>query len=512
MLTVQDPHIIDPARTLSAEITAAYELVERGALAEAESACRRALALSGGRHPGAWTALGVVLREQKRPAESEQAYRRALKEAPRHVPAHHNLGALLSHLERAEEALVSLDRAAALGLKAPELYINRGRTLAQLYRFDEAEREYVRAVGLAPRNSMAQADLARLRHIRGDPAFARDMAAAAAAHPADIALHLAYAELLQRAGDLAAAERALRILLAKSGAIPEVRSVLASVLQEMGRLKEAETEALEAAIGRPNHSNVIATLVSIELARGQPDAALPFIRAQRQRQPLEQLWIAYEAIAARLLQDPLYRKLYDYERFVRVYELEAPATWRSMGEFNAALIEALRVRHRFAGHPLDQSLRNGSQSARSLLTDADAAVKALLDAFVTPLEDYRAALGTEADHPLSARNRGGISLQGCWSVELRRDGFHMNHIHPEGWLSSAYYVSVPVEVDDTEAKSGWIKFGEPRVPMPGVQAEHFVQPRAGRLVLFPSYMWHGTNAIHGEEPRLTVAFDATPRP
>ena len=28
-----------------------------------------------------------------------------------------------------------------------------------------------------------------------------------------------------------------------------------------------------------------------------------------------------------------------------------------------------------------------------------------------------------------------------------------------------------------------------------------------RLVLFPSYMWHGTVPFAGDEPRLTVAFD-----
>jgi hypothetical protein len=29
-------------------------------------------------------------------------------------------------------------------------------------------------------------------------------------------------------------------------------------------------------------------------------------------------------------------------------------------------------------------------------------------------------------------------------------------------------------------------------------------------VLFPSYLWHGTNPIRGEEPRLTIAFDCVP--
>src|SRR5665213_3427780 len=92
-----------------AAVAAAYELVQRGALAEAEATCRQALALTGGRDPNVWTVLGVVLREQQRPAESEAAYRQALAVAPHHMPAHHNLGALLSYVERAEEALVALE-------------------------------------------------------------------------------------------------------------------------------------------------------------------------------------------------------------------------------------------------------------------------------------------------------------------------------------------------------------------------------------------------------------------
>jgi hypothetical protein len=87
----------------------------------------------------------------------------------------------------------------------------------------------------------------------------------------------------------------------------------------------------------------------------------------------------------------------------------------------------------------------------------------------------------------------------------------VNHIHPEGWISSAYYVSVPAEVADENTKDGWLKFGEPRYPTPGAGPRRFVQPRPGRLVLFPSYLWHGTNPIHGDEPRLTIAFDCVPR-
>ena len=77
-----------------------------------------------------------------------------------------------------------------------------------------------------------------------------------------------------------------------------------------------------------------------------------------------------------------------------------------------------------------------------------------------------------------------------------------------GWISSSYYVDVPQSVSD-ETKDGWIKFGEPNFDI-GQKPEHFVQPKPGRLVLFPSYMWHGTIPFSGDQPRLTLPFDVVP--
>ncbi len=75
-----------------------------------------------------------------------------------------------------------------------------------------------------------------------------------------------------------------------------------------------------------------------------------------------------------------------------------------------------------------------------------------------------------------------------------------------GWISSACYVAVPPAVES--GHEGWIQFGEPGVPTDRtLAAEHFVKPEPGRLVLFPSYMWHGTVPFGGVAPRLTIAFD-----
>jgi Flp pilus assembly protein TadD len=490
----------------SARLGLARTLNDQGRSAEAEQECR-ILVAARSEDPVAWSALAMCLRDQERLTDAESAYRRALAIAPDHGATRHNLASLLVRQERSEEALVELEQARAQGTTGFEITFNRGRALTQLYRFDAAEQAFEEAAALRPDDIDTQQNLARLRFMRGDPRFARTLQAAALANRGNLRLQMLCGDVMRRCGDLGGAEAFLRDLIAQHGPIPEVRSALATVLQETGRLKEAELEAVEAATARPGDPSIVENLVAILLCLGRAGDAIPFIGTQRSRAPRDQRWITYEATAARLLGHPSYRTLFDYRRLVRSFDLRPPPGWSSIEELNAAVAHALGERHKFVQHPFDQSLRFGSQTARNLTAERDPAIQALLQAFLGAVAEYRAAIGANPDHPLTARNKGDARFVGCWSIELRKGGYHVNHIHPEGWISSAYYVSVPREVEDVNERSGWLKFGEPRFPVPGAHAEFLVPPRPGRLVLFPSYMWHGTNAIHGDEPRLTVAFD-----
>ena len=79
-------------------------------------------------------------------------------------------------------------------------------------------------------------------------------------------------------------------------------------------------------------------------------------------------------------------------------------------------------------------------------------------------------------------------------------------MHPEGWISSALYIVLPPEVGEGEA--GVLTLGEAKGPSFPVDLPPFriVEPKPGRLALFPSYMWHGTRPF-GEGERITIAFD-----
>jgi Tfp pilus assembly protein PilF len=478
--------------------------------AQAEEQCRVLLA-SDAADAEAWEILALALTALDRAAEAEQAHRRAIALNPRDAVAQHNLGALLVRLQR-PEAMAALEAARTLGADGYEVAFNRGQAALNEGDLESAEAGFARAVELQPFKIEAQRMLANIRFMGGDPAFARTLGAAVRADRGNVPLQGLLAELLWRSGELAGAETLLRDVLAREKSEPSIRSTLAMVLMEQGRLDEAEREALEAvAAGNADDRAAALNLVTILLMRGRPEEAQPFIAANLRRDPLAQAWLALEATAARMLGQERYRELYDYDRFVRAFDLDPPPGFATMAEFNETLAAVLKSRHRFSRRPLDQTLLNGSQTTLSVLTDPEPVVRAALKAFAGAVEEYRHALAVPAGHPMARVTRGGVGFAGAWSVRLHRNGFHVNHYHPEGIVSSAYYVEVPEEVRDPALKSGWLKFGEPRHPVQGLTPERFIEPRPGRLVLFPSYMWHGTNPIYGPDPRVCIAFDVRPR-
>ncbi|MEP5320775.1 putative 2OG-Fe(II) oxygenase, partial [Marinobacter alexandrii] len=104
-------------------------------------------------------------------------------------------------------------------------------------------------------------------------------------------------------------------------------------------------------------------------------------------------------------------------------------------------------------------------------------------------------------------------FSGSWSVKLAPGGFHVNHIHSEGWISSACYIYLPQSMNEHVGNEGCIKFGESALKLEGREViERIVRPEPGQLALFPSYAWHGTFDFHCAESdyRLTAPFDVIP--
>jgi len=220
---------------------------------------------------------------------------------------------------------------------------------------------------------------------------------------------------------------------------------------------------------------------------------------------------ALRATAWRLLGDARYAAVNDYARFVDTQRLDVPEGWSTLEEFLAELSADLESLHCFESHPLQQSVRGGSQLHLQQAELERKPIAALFRSIVAAVQRHVTRLG-RGEGPLLSRNTGRFGLSGAWSVRLRSGGHHADHVHPHGWISSACYIALPPSVGQGgNDRAGWLRLGKPPVPTrPALGPDHYVKPEPGLLALFPAYVWHGVEPFESEKPRLTVAFDVVP--
>ena len=439
--------------------------------------------------------------------------RQATERFPTSPVAWHNLGATLGDLGRGQESLDAMERGFALGLDSTFSWGVLARAHLAKGDLHEAEQAYREALKRAPGRAETAVEFADLLWMRdGDMAAAQQVLDAcfhAGGQPAP--LLMAKAQHLEAAGDAAGAWKLMSMAVER---IPNDAALLVGASQaavDRDLWDDAERLVLAADALAPNEPGILNQLVIVQLGQGRPQDALATARRGLELSPSDQSLWGWAATAARAVGDPLHERLNDYGTMVGVYDLATPDGWADMPAFMADLKAALARMHQYKQHPAAQSLRHGSQTMHRLTGSKEPAIQAFFQALDAPIRAHMARLG-QGDDPLRSRNTFDYEIEGAWSVRLRPGGFHKDHFHPLGWLSSAFYVETPESALDSDDRQGWIRFGQPPFrTIPALPAEHYVRPRPGRLVLFPSYMWHGTVPFTTDESRMTIAFDAVPK-
>ncbi|MBS0591618.1 MAG: tetratricopeptide repeat protein [Proteobacteria bacterium] len=431
-----------------------------------------------------------------------------------------HLAAALDAGGRHRDAEKTMRRAIALGAVSPEAKYLHARTLIATDRHDEAEALLRDVVRERPEFADAHRNLAQLVWMRRG-----DAAAATAAldetlrrHPHAQPLYVVRASVLEATGDAQAAHRSLAACVELEDASVET---LVAASHAALRIDPALALRLVERAARINPDDTATRHARIEalFATGDAEGALRQAETMLHAYPDDQRLLAAQAAAWRLLGDARHAQYCDYPTMVGAYPIKAPPGWRDVQSYLHDLAASLDRLHTLRTHPLHQSLRHGSQTAQNLLDVDDAAVRAFLHAIDDPIRCHIAAIGRGSD-PLRRRNRGDYRVAGIWSARLNGGGFHTNHVHPKGWLSSACYIRLPrtmaaasmsATADAPADRSGWLQFGEPGYPtVPVLDAQHFIRPEPGLLALFPSYFWHGTVPFQGDDTRLTIAFDLVP--
>jgi tetratricopeptide (TPR) repeat protein len=438
-----------------------------------------------------------------------------------------------------------------------------GNSLLALERFEEAAEAFDRALRIDPTRPTALHGRARAALEGGEAKPSVHYDRALAVLPADPALLIGRAEALEVEGNVDAGIQLLVDTIRREPLWLEGQQALARMLWEAGQGR-AFTQYIEAALMEaPTHvplwSALVTLLANVDLHSEAADAAmrgrahvgdppelllLEAVNASEAgdldrasglfdqlppTMPGRDLWEARHVI--RLGEYGNAQTLLERVRSSQPWDVAAWALtgllWRMQGDPRAdwllqpgliqysvlnlmppeveAIAEGLRSLHRTRSHPIGQSLRGGTQTRGPLLSRKEPEIQRLRQAIEASVADYWCALPpSDPNHPLLRHRTRNPIIRGSWSVRLTDGGFHVSHIHPHGALSSACYLAVPGGADPMD---GWLEVGGAPANL-NLELEPLrrVEPRAGNIALFPSYMFHGTRPFSQGE-RLTAAFD-----
>lgn len=462
----------------------------------------------------AWRALGSALRASDKLESAEEAFAKACATQSANADNWFNRGAVLRLLGQIEASMSCMQQARALGDDRPELHNAINGLLADAGRVGDALAGAKLVARRFPSFVQGLETLAQMSWEYSPTVSTADdvmapLRAASAAQPANRSLSLALVRLQMQAGQF---ERALdRVERSRlHPADPVADWISAECLGGLGQHDEADIRFRRAAVyfGDQNVDFLNAHIRHC-LNTQRIDQAMSLATLATSRYPDHQESWAHMSTLWRLAGDEREHWLCDYQAHVADLELSLPKGFAKLERFLDALSDVLDPLHGAYRQPLGQSVRNGSQTSGRLLGRNDPTLMAFHAAIQTTVTGWLARLPDDARHPFLRRKQQRTRVVGSWSVKLQSGGHHSQHIHPDGWLSSAFYVSVPeTPADDT---AGWLALGQPLGPIgAALSPRRLIRAVPGRLALFPSYFWHGTIAFQSAQPRLTAAFDLQP--
>jgi Tfp pilus assembly protein PilF len=327
-------------------------------------------------------------------------------------------------------------------------------------------------------------------------AFAATYESAIALRPNDAGLWKDYVEALGKADEFAAAAEVCVRAQAATNDLAFAAGAF-GFYSASGNLEDADAllERLPADLLRP------VAVAKHRLRQRDPAAAEPLLARATSEDPDDiEAW-ALRGIAWTLLDDPRFDWLNGQDGMIGDDELPV-----SEGEISS-IAERLRELHGRSTTCIGQSLRGGTQTAGNLFDRLEPEIALLRTKLHQAVERYRGMLPpSDQSHPILKHRDSKLGFAGSWSIRLTEGGFHVQHMHPKGILSAASYWVVPSPTMK-DSQAGWLEIGgSPAYLGLDMQPLRRIEPKVGRLVLFPSTLHHGTRPFPAGE-RISVAFD-----
>lgn len=418
-------------------------------------------------------ALAAAIAHQRRgdPDRAEELCREIVDAEPDHAGALHLLGILRSRRGDQDRAIALFRRAIAQAPDDATLRVHLGKALSESGRETEAGESYRAAIAIDSRRADAHADLGVLR---------------------------------QREGDLPGAVESYREAIRLGTSAPLVHFNFATALRQQGELAEAIALAERAANRMPAQPAPRILLAELRLQTGDAEGALEECRHCLRHEARNRHAMALEALAlARIGDHEASRALLDLERLVRLRRMEAPPPYREVKDFDADLARALTD----IGNGTASSDRSHPTRSHELFRGAGGAPGALAARFAEAAKWYLDHRPHDDRHRFLRWRPRDFHVEGdvlclpggaCSETEIRE----------RGWVSGVYAVTP----GGASCEPPVVELGAPPPRHRGSSrfAERRIALDPGRLVLFPSYLFHSLRSPEEAERQNVVSLDMVP--
>ncbi len=427
-------------------------------------------------HPDLLNNAGVLHDLLKRPAKAETAFRRLTEVQPRHGGAFVGLGNALRQQGKNDDALRAYETAVALEPGNPAPRINQANLLGQMGESDRAQAAYREVLQRFPQRKDVLSNFAASLANSGDHAAAAELYESyMASYPNDYDANLFWGKALLKSGNAAAAETVFEAMADaypdRTGICPElINACLKNGKEALARKYQAQYRAKF-----PASADVYSSDTILDAASGGKDSVLNEAR---------------------------------YDADIEATEIRVPEGYADETAFWDAVCAAVYAHPSLRESPPEHATREGFHSDNLAEEPVAPALQDLIAAITENVREY-AAQRADAGNPFF----DNLSLDGhlfrMWAVVMRQGGHQEAHIHPSSRISGVVYAKVPASIRDGNDRSGWIEFGRPHSDFfePETLATRMFQPKRGRLVMFPAYLYHRTLPLDGDDHRISIAFD-----
>ena len=442
---------------------------------------------------------------------AEHLYQEVLSSEPEHPDALHMLGILAHQTGHSEPGMELVKRALRQRPEDARIHANLAMMLEANGHLQKAIEHNRKALALMPEHTGAWLNLAnQLRAVGEIDEAISSYRELLRQNPDDVAGWSNLGSALRSNGKVSEAIEAFEHALRLSPDSADVYCNLGNALQEAQRQEEAVAAFGKAIALRPGFADAHANLGIAHLQTGSVPDALSAFDACLQQDPANRTALAMKTIALYEADDgAAAQALTNLETSIRETVIDSVRGFESSAAFNHALAEHSCNHPSIRYEPFSKTTRRGRQTG-NMLEGTRGPVARLEQIINTAVQAYLDDMPFPAGHPYHDRRVKSWTLN-VWATVLDDQGHQAPHIHPGGWLSGVYYVSLPEGMLDDE-NAGCIEFGcvPDDLKLAKPPRTRLLTPREGSLLVFPSFFYHRTLPFKANRPRVSIAFDAIP--